>query len=189
MTEYEAVVIGASSGGWEALAEIFQSLPNKYPLPIIVAQHLHPLQDVYFFTRMDDLCKLSVKDADEKELIKPGFVYFAPANYHLLIEKDKSFSLSIDAQVNFSRPSIDVLFESAAEVYRDKLVGVILSGGNHDGAKGLKMIKKNHGLTVVQDPATSKTEYMPQAAIQEVDVDHILPLSEIGPFLADLGVR
>jgi two-component system chemotaxis response regulator CheB len=187
MMQYEAVVIGASSGGWEALAEIFQALPGDFSLPIIVAQHLHPLQDAYFFTRMNDVCTLSVKDADEKELIKPGFIYFAPPNYHLLIEKDRTFSLSVDELVNFSRPAIDVLFESAAEVYQDKLIGVILSGGNQDGARGLKLIKENFGLTIVQDPATSQTEYMPQAAIKEVEVDHVLPLSEIGPFLTGLG--
>jgi two-component system chemotaxis response regulator CheB len=186
MMRYEAVVMGASSGGWEALAEIFLALPGEFRLPIIVAQHLHPLQDAYFFLRMNDVCALTVKDADEKEAINPGHVYFAPPNYHLLIEKNRTFSLSVDERVNFSRPSIDVLFESAAEAYSDKLVGVILSGANHDGAYGLKLIKENKGLTIVQDPVTAQTDYMPRAAISAVAADHILPLHEIGPFLVGL---
>ena len=186
MLRYEAVVIGASSGGWDALTEIFQALPEDFPLPIIVAQHLHPSQDVYFFTRMNDISVLPVKDADEKEPVKPGSIYFAPPNYHLLIEKDRTFSLSVDNLVNFSRPAIDVLFESAAEVYHDKLIGIVLTGGNQDGAKGLKTIKENGGLAIVQDPANAQTDIMPQAALNAVEADHIMSLPEIGRFLAGL---
>lgn len=181
------MVIGASSGGWQALSVIFKALPANFHLPIIVAQHLHPLQDMNFFEHMSKYCALTLKEADEKEPIIQGHVYFAPPNYHLLVEKDRTFSLSVDKLVNFSRPSIDVLFESASEVYLDKLVGVVLTGANQDGAMGLKLIKENFGLTIVQDPASAQIDYMPQAAIKSASVDHILPLDEIGPFLADLA--
>lgn len=183
---YEAVVMGASSGGWKALTTILAVLPADYPLPLVVVQHLHPSQDAYLFERLNDGCALTVREAEEKEAVVPGHVYFAPPNYHLLIEMDRTFSLSIDPRVNFSRPAIDVLFASAAAAYGGGLVGVVLTGANHDGAQGLTTIKANHGLTVVQDPATAQTDYMPRAAIAAVAVDHILPLAAIGPFLAGL---
>lgn len=189
MRRYEAVVLGASSGGWSALATILGALPGDYPLPLIVAQHLHPLQDGFFFSHLGAGCALRVKEADDKEAIQGGTVYFAPPNYHLLIEKDRTLALSIDERVNFSRPSIDVLFESAARAYGTKLIGVVLSGANQDGAQGLKAIKASHGLAMVQDPATAETDYMPRAAMAAVDVDHVLPLTEIGPFLIALAGR
>jgi len=183
---YEAVVVGASSGGNAALTEILSALPKDFPLPVVIAQHLHHLQDQDFFSYYNKICLLPVSIADEKETIKPGHIYFAPPNYHLLIEKDKTFSLSIDERVNFSRPSIDVMFESAVDAYCPGLVGVILTGANTDGAQGLKLIKENNGLTIVQDPSTATSDYMPRAAIAAVNVDHVLPLKKIGPFLVSL---
>ncbi|MDH5299722.1 MAG: chemotaxis protein CheB [Desulfobulbaceae bacterium] len=179
--------MGVSSGGWAALAEILPALPADFPMPVVVVQHLHPQQDDFFLGHLNDICALRVKIADEKELLRPGHVYFAPPNYHLLIEKDRTFSLSVDQRVNFSRPAIDVLFESGAEVYSSRLVGVILTGANADGAHGLKQIKDGGGLAIVQDPATAQIDYMPRAAMAAVAVDHVLPLTEIGPFLARLG--
>lgn len=184
--KYEAVVIGASSGGNAALTEILTALPKDFPLPVIIALHLHPMQDQNFCGYYNKICQLPVSIADEKEIIRPGHVYFAPPNYHLLVEKNKTFSLSIDERVNFSRPSIDVLFESAADAYCSGLVGIILTGANADGTQGLRLVKENKGLTIVQDPATAVSDYMPSAAIAAVSVDHVLPLKEIGPFLAGL---
>jgi len=133
------------------------------------------------------MCVLKVKFADEKELILPGRVYIAPPNYHLMIEEDRTFSLSIDEPVNFARPSIDVLFETAAEVYGQGLIGVILTGANDDGSFGLKRIKDHGGLCIVQHPDTAEVEAMPRSAIATTDVDHILPIDGMGPFLCGLA--
>ncbi len=187
MLKYEAVVIGVSCGGLAALTQIFASLPADYPLPILVVQHLHPSQNEDFFSNLNEHCLLTVKAADEKEAVTRGNIYFAPPNYHLLVEKDQTLSLSVDERVNFSRPSVDVLFESAAAVFGSRLVGVVLTGANADGAVGLRMIKERGGLTVVQDPDSALADYMPRAAMAAVTVDHLLALVEIGPFLAELG--
>ena len=185
--KYEAVVIGVSYGGLAALSRIFAALPADYPLPVLVVQHLHPRQGEEFFRHLNELCLLTVKAADDKEAIVAGHIYFAPPNYHLLVEKDRTLSLSVDERVNYSRPSIDVLFESAAAVFGSRLVGVVLTGANDDGSAGLRVIKERGGLAVVQDPATAAAEYMPGAAMAAVAVDHVLPLAEIGLFLAALG--
>lgn len=180
---YQAVVIGASTGGMNALCVIFSSIETPFPIPIIIAQHLHPNQGEDTFSYLNNRCSLIVKSADDKEVIKPGYVYFAPPNYHLLIEKDQSLSLSIDRKVRYSRPSIDVLFESAADVFSSHLIGIILSGANDDGTNGLQAIRKNHGLTIIQDPSTAEADYMPRSALAAVNDSNILPLDEIGPFL------
>ena len=126
--------------------------------------------------------------AEDKQIIEPGTIYFAPANYHLLVERQKSFALSVEAKVNYSRPSIDVLFETAAEAYCRQLVGVVLTGANADGAAGLARVKELGGLTVVQSPDTAEVATMPLAAIKSTQVDHALQLSEIGSFLNDLNI-
>ncbi len=186
---YDAVVIGASCGGMAALARIFSHLPAGYPLPVLVAQHLHPQQDDGFFLHLGERCPLPVKAADEKEVIAGGHIYFAPPNYHLLVEKDLTLALSVDERVQFSRPSVDVLFASAAEAYGSRLVGVVLTGANNDGADGLRMIKERGGLAVAQDPATAVADCMPRAAIAAVAVDQVLAVDEIGRLLAALGAR
>jgi len=116
----------------------------------------------------------------------PGKIYIAPPNYHLLVEEDKTLSLSTNKHVNFARPSIDVLFETAADVFGEKLVGIILTGANEDGSRGLKKIKESGGLTIVQDPDTAAVDTMPKAAIASTKVDYILPLENIGPFICSL---
>ena len=183
---YEVIVIGGSAGCLTALAELLPVFPASYPIPIVIAQHLHPLQDRYFIEHYAGMCNLKVKEADEKEAILPGVITFAPPNYHLLIERDRTFSLSIDEKVNYSRPSIDVLFESAVDVYGRRCIGVILTGANNDGAQGLRMVQKKGGLTIVQDPNTAESAYMPRAAIQVTEVDYILPLQEIGKLLLNI---
>lgn len=183
---YHAIVIGASAGGTAALQKILPFLPVDFPLPIIIAQHLHPLQDGAAIIHYAGGSALTVKDADEKEAIRVGFVYFAPPNYHLLVEDDFTFSLSIDAKVHFTRPSVDVLFESAADAYGPGLIGIILSGANQDGAAGLLRIKQRGGLTVVQNPQDAEVSYMPNAAIEVVRPDHVLPADEICKLLIDL---
>ncbi|PJZ26426.1 chemotaxis protein CheB [Leptospira hartskeerlii] len=183
---YEAIVIGVSSGGLNALMKILPFLPENYPCPIVVVQHVSPRSDGYWIESMNRTCNLNVKEADEKEKIERGNIYMAPANYHLLVEKDKTFSLSTEARVNFARPSIDVLFGSAADAYGDGLIGLILTGSNSDGAIGLRKIKEEGGLTIVQDPETAESPSMPLYAISASSVDHILPLDEISGFLKGL---
>ncbi len=184
---YAAVVIGASAGGTSALSTILPALPAKYPLPVIVVQHLHPQQEGPAIFYQSKCCQVNLKEAAEKEPILAGCIYFAPPNYHLLVEDDHTFALSIDAKVNYSRPSIDVLFESASEVYGPGLVGVVLSGANNDGANGLKTILDRSGLTVVQDPASAEMPFMPQAALAIVQADYILPPEQIGALLCKIG--
>jgi len=183
---YAAVVIGASAGGTNALQQILPCLPVNFSIPVIIAQHLHPLQDGAAIIHYSGGSGLTVKDADEKESIRPGFVYFAPPNYHLLVEADRTFSLSIDPKVNFTRPSVDVLFESAADVYGVGLIGIVLSGANQDGAAGLSYIKQRGGLAIVQDPGDAESSYMPGAAIKAAHPDHILAAGEICRFLIEL---
>ena len=181
----ELIVMGCSLGGMQALQKIFSSLTNDFCVPIAVVQHRHKNSNEglpSYFRRQSKLC---VIDVDDKQPIKPGCIYLAPADYHLLVERGE-FSLSVDAAVAYSRPSIDVLFESAADAYRENLVGVVLTGANADGARGAAKIKRRGGIVVVQDPATAEAPAMPQATIDEVRVDRILPLDRIGPYLVEL---
>jgi two-component system chemotaxis response regulator CheB len=186
---YRAVVIGASAGGTTALQKILPFLPAQFPLPIIIAQHLHPLQDGAAIVHYAGGSALTVKDADEKEPIRAGFVYFAPPNYHLLVEDDFTFSLSVDEKVHFTRPSVDVLFESAADAYCPGLIGIILSGANQDGVAGLLRIKQRGGLTVIQDPHDAEVSYMPAAAIASVKPAHILSADEICKLLVKIAMQ
>lgn len=187
--DYQAVVIGASAGGMKAFQILLKSLPKDFSLPIMVVQHMHPESDEYMINILNQECDLTIKQADEKEPIKPGIVYFAPPNYHLLVETDKTLSLTVNERVCYARPSIDVLFETAAEAYADTLIGIILTGGNYDGSRGLKRIKETGGLTIVQDPETAEAASMPLEAIGSTSVDHIMPLVEIGPFLREFSQK
>lgn len=186
---FEAVVIGSSAGGIKALSMVLAALPGDFALPVIIVQHLHPSSDSYLARILDAKCQLTVKQADEKEAIAEGVVYIAPPNYHLLIEEDRSLSLSVEGPVNFARPSVDVLFESAVYAYRNKLIGMILTGANNDGHQGVKKIKQIGGYVIVQDPATAEADAMPKAAIAATQVDKILPLEQIGPYLLQLVNR
>ncbi|MBW1784366.1 MAG: chemotaxis protein CheB [Deltaproteobacteria bacterium] len=187
---FHCIVVGVSAGGMKALPAVLSSLPAAFPLPAVVVQHISPDGDNAFFVRhLNQRLSVTVKEAEEKEAIVPGHVYIAPPNYHLLIEKDRSFSLSIDEKVNYSRPSIDVLFESAADVYGPGLIGLILTGASSDGARGLMKIKENGGVALVQDPQSAEARIMPKAAIEACDVDYVLPLEEIGRLLVELGTK
>jgi len=185
-SKYHAVVIGSSAGGLNALKLLFSDLDAKFRLPVIIVQHISPDSENYLIHILNDLKKLRVKEADEKEKPERGSAYVAPPNYHLLLEPDQTFSLTIDERVNYARPSIDVLFETAAEAYQEKLIGIILTGANNDGSKGLKRIREMGGLTIVQDPDTAEVDSMPRAAILTSVVDHIMTLKEIALFLNSL---
>ncbi|HJQ36259.1 MAG TPA: chemotaxis protein CheB [Thermoanaerobaculia bacterium] len=182
---YELIVLGCSMGGMKALQEILEFLPEEFPLPMVIVQHRYRTSNESlpaFFRRHS---KLNVVDADDKQWIRRGTVYLAPADYHLLVDRGE-LSLSVDARVEYSRPSIDVLFESAANAYGSGVIGVVLTGANADGARGAAAIKKRGGFVVVQDPKTAEAPAMPEAAIAAARVDRILPLERIGPFLVEL---
>lgn len=184
---YKAVVIGSSAGGLNALKLLFYGLDERFSLPVIIVQHISPNAENYLIHILNEFHRLKVKEADEKESPEKGMAYLAPPNYHLLIEPDCTFTLTIDERVNYARPSIDVLFETAAEAYKDRLIGIILTGANNDGSKGLKKIRDLGGLTIVQDPETAEVDSMPRAAIQTTAVDHIMTIDEISSLLNSLS--
>jgi two-component system chemotaxis response regulator CheB len=185
-SRYELIAIGCSMGGMAALEKIFGMLPADFPVPIVVAQHRYRTSGEALPGFLRRHSQLEVVDAIDKQWLRRGHVYLAPADYHLLVDRGGELSLSVDAAVAYSRPSIDVLFESAADAYGGATVGVVLTGANADGARGAKRIKERGGFVVVQDPKTAESPDMPSAAIAATRVDRILPLDRIGPFLVEL---
>lgn len=185
--KYSAVVIGVSAGGLNVLTKILEKLPRDFALPVVVVQHRSKEEKELLEELLQLKCKIKIKQADEKESIESGVVYIAPPDYHLLVEKNRTFSLSSEPPVNFSRPSIDVLFETASEAYGSGLVGIVLTGANHDGAAGIAYIKKHRGITIAQNPRSAQFPIMPQAAIDTSFVKHIFDLDEIADFLLKVG--
>jgi two-component system chemotaxis response regulator CheB len=182
----DAVVIGASAGGIEALTVLLPALSPDSRAPVFIVLHLprnRPSVLVEIFARK---CSVPVREAEDKDTVAPGTVYFAPADYHLLVDRGPQISLSADDPVHHSRPSIDVLFESAAEVYGDRLLGIILSGANQDGASGLAAIHDAGGITVVQCPKTARAPHMVLSALKLRPADWVLPLDEIAEMLRTL---
>lgn len=185
-TPYEAIVMGASAGGFKALSLLLEALPEDYSLPIIIVQHRLKSSSELLEQLLQGKCRIRIKQAEEKEKIEGSCVYVAPPDYHLLVEMDRTLSLSSDSLVRFSRPSIDVLFESAAIAYGDKLIAIILTGANDDGADGIADIGRRGGLTIAQDPDEADYPYMVKAAIITKRINHIWPLATIRKFLLEL---
>ncbi|PWW00107.1 two-component system chemotaxis response regulator CheB [Hoeflea marina] len=179
-----AVIIGASAGALEALSSILPALPAGYPFPIFVIVHLPPKKRSVLAEIFNEKCRLRAIEAEDKEPVEPGVIYFAPPNYHLLLEGRSSIALSNEEEVLFSRPSIDVAFESAAEAWGDRLTGIVLTGANHDGARGLQAIENSGGTAIVQDPSTAFARTMPDAAILACPKARILALPEIPSYLS-----
>ncbi len=184
---YKAVAVGVSSGGVEALKVMLGGLPSDFPLPVMIVAHISPEADNGLALLLDDLCDIRVKEADELEAAEAGTVYIAPPNYHLLVEKRAVLSLSVDPPVRFARPSVDVLFESAANAFGPGLIGVVMTGAGSDGSNGVKRIKESGGVVVVQDPQGAETDSMPKSAISAVAPDHITPLAGIAELLVTLA--
>ncbi len=184
---YAAVVIGVSAGGIEALKVLLPALPASFPLPIAIVQHRDRRSDGFLAGFLNAMTRIEVSEAEDKEPFCAAHAYLAPAGYHLLIESDRSLSLTVDERVNYSCPSIDVLFESAANVFAESLIGIVLTGANADGAQGLKAIKARGGLAVVQDPETAAVPTMPRAALEATTVDHVVALDRIAPLLTRIG--
>jgi two-component system, chemotaxis family, protein-glutamate methylesterase/glutaminase len=183
----DAVVIGASAGGVEVLSVLLPALPATLRAPVFVVLHQPPDRRSVLTDIFRRKCALPVREAEDKEPIEPGTVYFAPPNYHLLIERGPSLALSIDDLVQFSRPSIDVLFQSAAEAYGRRLLGIVLTGWNEDGAAGLLAIRRARGITAVQDPATAEAPVMPQAAQRRCEPDFVLSPQGLAGLLKGLA--
>lgn len=183
----QAVVIGASAGALQALSEILPALPENYPLPVMVVVHLPADKDSVLAHLLASKCRVAVQEAQDKEILQPATVYIAPPDYHLLVEKDFSLSLSSEEEVLFSRPSIDVLFETAADAYGPNVVGVILSGANEDGAKGLQLIGAAGGKMIIQDPSTAQASTMPSMALKACPHANVLSLSDIAVYLTRIS--
>lgn len=181
----EIVAIGSSLGGLRAVNTILLALPDDYPKIVVLVQHRGADAESRLASILGEHTHLPVDEAEDKESLLAGRVYLAPTGCHLLIERGR-VSLSTEPPVNFARPSIDVLFESVAASYAERAVGVLLTGASADGAKGLLAIKLAGGLTIAQDPKTAEAVIMPQAAIAIKAADWILPLNEIGRFLAEM---
>ncbi len=179
----KAIVIGGSSGSIDFLLKLLPTLQVPLSLVIILVLHRKNSLESTLAELFSSKTRIPVKEVEDKDVAEPGSIYVAPADYHLLIEKNHEFSLDTSEKVNFSRPSLDVTFESAAEVYGNTLVGVILSGANADGSNGLKAIKQKGGLIIAQKPETAQVAYMPQQAILNNTIDFIFNVNELATFI------
>lgn len=181
-----AVVVGASAGALDALSHLLPALPRDYPLPLMTVVHLPADKKSIMAELMRRKCQVNVQEAEDKEPIVGGTVYFAPPDYHLLVERDRRLSLSSDEPVLYSRPSIDVLFESAADAYGTGLIGIIMTGANSDGARGLKAIMDAGGVGIVQRPDLAQVSTMPQAALDACPQARSLSVPEIVEYLLEI---
>jgi two-component system chemotaxis response regulator CheB len=183
---YSVVAIGTSWGGLAALTKLLGDLPTDFGIPIVVVQHRSKDSEKLLVQLLQDVTDMKVGEIEDKDPLTPGMVHVAPANYHVLIEEGYA-SLTIEEPVRFSRPSIDVMFSSAADTYGAAAIGVVLTGANEDGARGLAHIVKRGGLALVQDPKTAEIPIMPQAAIRAVPSAEVLSLETLGPRLIALN--
>jgi two-component system chemotaxis response regulator CheB len=183
----EMVAMGASTGGLEALIALLEALPRDFAPAIVIVMHIPASNQNLLESVLAPHCRLPVREAEDKEAIAPGTVYLAPPGYHLLVERGGTLALSVDEPINFCRPSIDALFDSAAYAWGEALLGIVLTGANQDGARGLHAIRAAGGLAWVQDPATALAVTMPQSAIEHAGADLILTLPEMACALARLN--
>jgi len=181
------LVIGGSAGSLQVILSLLAAIGEDFPMPVLIVLH----RNGGFESSLEDLfstrTRLPIREVEEKDPLHAGTIYLCPADYHVLLEKDHSFSLDYSERVHFSRPSIDVTFRSAADIFGPGLICLLLSGGNADGAEGMQYVQERGGLTVVQDPATADVPYMPQQVISRMKVDFIVPADEIPGFVHGLG--
>tara|TARA_B100000989_G_scaffold298840_1_gene290378 strand:+ start:45467 stop:46054 length:588 start_codon:yes stop_codon:yes gene_type:complete len=180
---WDIILIGTSAGGMKALEAILPQIPQDFPIPIVIVQHMGPDSDNYLASLLNEKCQVNVTEAQDGEKILSGTAYLAPGGYHLLIENDKTLSLCVGEKINYSRPSIDVLFSSASDVFGEKTLAIILTGANKDGTEGAIHIREDGGTVIAQDPATAEVPTMPQAVVDAEAADHVLPLDEIAQFI------
>ena len=179
----KAVVIGGSTGSIDVLLQVLPALHSPLPFALIIVVHRKNTADSTLANLLALKTRIPVREVDDKDPVLPGHIYLAPADYHLLLEQDETFSLDDSEKVHYSRPAIDVTFESAADVFGPALVGILLSGANADGTIGLRAIKQAGGATVVQQPDTAQVAYMPQQAIAYAPVDFVLTIPELTAFM------
>ena len=184
----ELLVIGGSAGSLEVILKTLQHLNKDLPFAIIIVLHRKPSNDSTLTDLLSSKTKAIVIEANEKEPINPGYIYIAPADYHLLIENDRTLSLDYSEKINFSRPCIDITFQTAAEVYKSSLACLLLSGGNADGVEGLELVKTMNGLTAVQNPKTAEVSFMPQKALDIINVDYIVDGDKVIDFIDMLAL-
>ncbi|AKM09440.1 chemotaxis protein CheB [Croceicoccus naphthovorans] len=180
----QLIAIGASAGGVQALSHILPPLAADFPRSIVVVVHVPPRQDNALVKLFSEKCRMQVKEAEDKEPLQPGTIYFAPPDYHVLVEGDGALALSTEEPVNHSRPAIDVLFETAADAFGPAVTGIVLTGANHDGANGARAIEDAGGVVLIQDPATAEMAAMPEAAVEACRDAAIMTLDEIAASLA-----
>lgn len=183
----ELLVIGGSAGSLEVILKAFPKLLVKLPFAVIVVLHRKQNTDTTLIDLLSTKTKIPVIEANEKEPIKAGCIYVAPADYHLLIENDRTLSLDYSEKVNFSRPCIDITFQTAAETYKSALACLLMSGASADGVEGLELVKTLKGLTAVQDPRTAEVSYMPQKALEKMKVDFIVDTEKVSDFVNSLA--
>lgn len=183
---YRAIIIGGSAGSYKIITRIITSLPGNFPIPIIVCMHRLRNVKTGIITALSNNSKNKIYEPFDKDPIEPGTVYIAPANYHLLIENGDHFSLSTSKPVNHSRPSIDLTMKSAAAVYHGRIVGILISGANCDGAEGMIAIHKSGGITIVQDPNEAEIPAMPESAIHSFTPDKIYNADKIINFIVNI---
>ncbi len=188
MNVCEALVIGGSAGSLDVLLRVLPDLSPDLSFPIIIVVHRKHGADSLLPELLSGKTKLLVKEVDEKEKIRAGVIYIAPSDYHLLIEKDHTFSLDYSEKINYSRPSIDVTFQAAAEIYQQNVVCMLLSGSNADGVNGLKTVKAFGGLAVIQDPKSAQVSYMPAQAAENVKIDYTLSIKDTSEFINLLSI-
>ena len=185
----DAIVIGASAGAVEALGTLLPALPSTLDVPVIVVVHVPSNRPSLLVELFAPKCGLSVREAEDKEPVAERTVWFAPPGYHLLIESDRTFALSVDEPVNYSRPSIDVLFESAADVYGHRLLALVLTGANQDGSHGAVAVHQAGGLVAVQDPSTAQSPTMPALCIARAQPDFVGSLRELASYATEQASR
>lgn len=183
---YKALLIGISAGGMRALEVLLPQFANDLPIPILIVQHRIRGDDDFLVQYLSQKSKIQVREASSGEEVKKGLAYISPGGYHLQVEQGGYLSLSLDPPVCHCIPSIDVLFESAVDVWSNQLIGVVLTGANHDGSEGLAKIKESGGYVIVQNPETAESSFMPKAALDRTRVDQVLDLEDIGPYLSKL---
>ncbi len=186
MERCEALVIGGSAGSLEVLLKMLPGLDPALPFPVIIVLHRMSGKDSILTDLLAAKTQLRVKEVDEKDALEPSTIYIAPPNYHLLIENNRTFSLDASEKVNFSRPSLDVSFESAADVFGKNMAGLLLSGANSDGTAGLKIIAQQGGKVLVQNPLTAVVNYMPAHALEQIEADAILTPDEMPGYINSL---
>lgn len=185
-TAVQLIVIGGSAGSLEVILKIIPALRSHLPVAILIVTHRKPSNDDLLVDLLNARSNWPVKEAEEKEPVAPHCVYVAPADYHLLLEKDHTFSLDDSEKVNYSRPSIDITFEAAAEAYGPALLAILLSGANADGVDGMKRVRRLGGQCIVQDPADAEVGYMPSQAVEQGVASFVLPAAGIAPFINGL---